>query len=485
MRNKIKEEEWKKERDVKIAYRNKKGDFMHYLIDCNDFEENLNAICEKFKDIMNATGVYFMIYDKKRKPVTPDDDENGHLLDVNVIRYIAFNSDHSFLKDKCLEPETGVTYDLYKPKEETGEQPVVDPVPDDDQPKVTLPVEEKLKEVFIKEVVLEPRVKFFREPRLGCYLAIDINYHSSLTPVSLQTAIDYFNDYEVKKSEQDMRRKEFEMRMEEEKKAKENQTQEEGEGQVDVPVEEKKFEEEPIILQEFEKVEKKLILALDTLGQDRVFDEREEKFIFDAAKLMKKSWEILEKKLLEKDRDLKREMTIIENSWKEMNTAEKLENDESKYIKEYFASEKFIENPITDDKLKAIETDLCKSRFIINSFFEDENLKTLFLSFKDYEFVEHEKIFQQVMYFVRISNLDINEENTNKLNWKKAKKHWNLKIMEKIRDYNPIGPKSAVSQFFMGNRIISALETYDKEGLLKYSVALSRLLELVLLRNIY
>ena len=318
MRNKIKEEEWKKERDVKIAYRNKKGDFMHYLIDCNDFEENLNVICEKFKDIMNATGVYFMIYDKKRKPVTPDDDENGHLLDVNVIRYIAFNSDHSFLKDKCLEPETGVTYDLYKPKEETGEQPVADPVPDDDQPKVTLPVEEKLKEVFIKEVVLEPRVKFFREPRLGCYLAIDINYHSSLTPVSLQTAIDYFNDYEVKKSEQDMRRKEFETRMEEEKKAKENQTQEEGEGQVDVPVEEKKFEEEPIILQEFEKVEKKLILALDTLGQDRVFDEREEKFIFDAAKLMKKSWEILEKKLLEKDRDLKREMTIIEKSWVEI-----------------------------------------------------------------------------------------------------------------------------------------------------------------------
>lgn len=75
-----------------------------------------------------------------------------------------------------MEPETGVAYDVLKKDEEP--QPVaVDP----DEPvveKVVFP-----KKVFIPEVVREKRMIFFREPRLGSWLGVDMTYKSSLTRV--------------------------------------------------------------------------------------------------------------------------------------------------------------------------------------------------------------------------------------------------------------------------------------------------------------
>ena len=43
---------------------------------------------------------------------------DGHLDPSNtkVLRYIAWNEDHKFLDDQCLEPTEGVTFDLITPK---------------------------------------------------------------------------------------------------------------------------------------------------------------------------------------------------------------------------------------------------------------------------------------------------------------------------------------------------------------------------------
>jgi hypothetical protein len=427
-----------------------------------------------------------MIFDRKRKPVTVDDDETAHLVDTNVIRYIAFNKDHEkLLKDKWLEPETGITYKLYEPK--PVDENVVDQqggaIDDGDQPKVEMPKEEVLNKIYIPEVVRQEGMKFFNVPKLGCYLAIDLAYQSSLTTTSLQSAIDLIAEYEIKKAEQDLRRKEFEDKLEEEKqqREKDRDNEEGGENHQDNIQDEpeKKFEEDPIVLPEFDKVEKKIILALDTLGKDRTFTETEERLIDDYAKLLRKSWELLEKRLLLKDRDLKREMLKLEQAWKESYTMEKLESDEARYIKDYFASEIFNENPITDERQKAIETELCKSKFTIQ-LFEDEVMKQLFNSFAQYEFIENERIFQHILYFIGVEAAEIHEENTNKLCWKKAKKYWNDSVLEKLRDYNPYGPKGEVSPYAMCNRILLFLETYDKEVLYKYSVALYKLHEFIL-----
>jgi hypothetical protein len=303
-----------------------------------------------------------------------------------------------------------------------------------------------------------------------------------LTVTSLHNSIDLIGEYEVKKAEQDLRRKEFEERLAEELRQNQVDSEEAEEKKLDFDAEipEKKFEEDPILLEEFGKLDKKIILALDTLGQDRIFDQNEERLIHDFAKLLKKSWEILERKLLLKDRDLRREMLKLDIAWKEHNAPEKLELEEARYIKDYFNSERFAENPITDERLKAIETDYCKSRFIIQQLMEDESLKALFLSFAQYEFVEQERIFQHVLYFIGVEANDIHEENTNKLCWKKAKKFWNDSVLEILRDYSPYGPKEKVSPFSMCNRILLFLENHDKESLYKYSSALARLHEFIL-----
>lgn len=73
---------------------------------------------------------------------------------------------------------------------------------------------------------------------------------------------------------------------------------------------------EEIVLKEFESFEKKYVLCMDNLGEDREYTSEELKFIKDTAVLIKTSWEAQEKKLLLKDRDLRLEMTNIENKYK-------------------------------------------------------------------------------------------------------------------------------------------------------------------------
>ena len=70
-------------------------------------------------------------------------------------------------------------------------------------------------------------MKFFREPRLGCYYAIDIRYQGSMQYSSLLSAIENYKEYKIKKEEQDKRLAEKEE--EEKQKAQEEAAQEKNE----------------------------------------------------------------------------------------------------------------------------------------------------------------------------------------------------------------------------------------------------------------
>ncbi len=76
--------------------------------------------------------------------------------------------------------------------------------------------EEVLKNIIIEEVVNEYKIKFFREPRLGYYFAIDIRYNSSLNYNALKSAIENLEDYKIKKAE--MKKKKKRMEKKEKKK---------------------------------------------------------------------------------------------------------------------------------------------------------------------------------------------------------------------------------------------------------------------------
>ena len=326
---------------------------------CQDFWLGFNHICERLKTLTNATGCYIGIYDQKRRPVKEDDDMDGHLdpSGTKVLRYIAWNDDHAFLDDKCLEPNEGVTFDLITPKPQEANQENKQDKPEEQKSEIKkeeneIKLEDTIKSLLIEDVVNENRIKFFREPRLGCYLALDLTYKTSLSYNSLLSAIQCTKNYQTAKEEQEARKKEWSEKQDEiknqinelkdtklkeeearkiaeenEAKAKlaaanastENDPSKQTEGTVPPPnpqvanysnkrdntqelaenIEnlEKQltpWEEEEVKLQGYDKEDKNIYLCLDTLGQDRIFTEEEIKYIKKVGANIKQSLENIE-----------------------------------------------------------------------------------------------------------------------------------------------------------------------------------------------
>lgn len=377
-----KEEKEKAEQDeIDKKKADEKSEFIDKIKNSKDIEDDLNFYCHELQKFSGATGVYISILDKKRKDVTDDDDENAHLSDQIVIRYVNFCDDHKFLKYKFLENEQGITYDLFKPKEDNPDEPKDENKDAENNPEGTEENEENAKKkekeyipnhLIIDEVVRNPKMKFFREPKLGCYLAIDLTYKSSLSTASLNSSIEVLNEYNTKMADYEVRKKEFYEKLAEENANKEQPDNPEGQPEGENP--EQEFPAENIEIAEFEKTEKKYILSLDTIGQDRIFSDEEKKFIFEVQKTIKENWENLEKNLLLKDRDAKIELTNKEKVYIEGGNIERLEVDEEKFIKEYF-----VENPMNDEREKEIETQFQKGKFILHIMQEDPVLNEMFM----------------------------------------------------------------------------------------------------------
>ena len=50
------------------------------------------------------------------------------------------------------------------------------------------------KHLYIKEVVREPRIHFYRVPRLGCFMAVPLEYESCLSAKALESAVAEFQN---------------------------------------------------------------------------------------------------------------------------------------------------------------------------------------------------------------------------------------------------------------------------------------------------
>ena len=539
-------ENLKKEEKIKSRIKDE-NNLLQEIKDCKDFWLGFNHICERLKKLINATGCYIGIYDLKRRPVMEEDDETGHIDPSNskVLRYIGWNNDHNFLDGKCLEQNQGVTFDLILPQQKNqqpqdGENPPPQN-PQEQKPsegqqenekKEELKPEDTIQTLLIEDVVNENRMNFFREPRLGCYLALDLTYKTSLSYPSLLSAIQCTKNYEEAKAAQEQRKKEWsdqqneiksqinqikeQIAIEEEAKrlaeekaleakaAQEGNAENSGEGgnQSQNNISEDKKEpaqvqsviqaqaqnqsmnkkgeqpsqdqenpieslekqltewtEEPVKLAEYDKEETKIYLCLDTLGQDRVFSKDEIQFIKKTAVTIRESMEKLEQRLLEKDRDIRIKFMELEKNIKsqEKYSDEKSEDLITQTLNQFYASEEYKSKGITEEDEKVFEGDLVKMKYLREAYLFGE-FKEAVETFQEFEFVEFSKAFQNLLYFCRANPLDINEQNTNKLEWKKAKKYWS-NIFSYATNYNPLGPKpEEVKSIYKLNKIKENLE---------------------------
>ena len=525
-KKKLKQIEEEKKEQEKNERKKDENNLIKEIEDCKDFWLGFNHICQRLKELSGATGCYIGIYDLKRKKVEEDDDETGHIDPSNskVLRYIGWNDDHKFLEGQYLEQNQGVTFDLIlpqqKPPQQEGEEqknqekPAVSQTTE--QKKEEISKEPELNNILIKDVVNEPRMKFFLEPRLGCYFSLDLTYKTSLNYNSLLSAIKCTKEYEEAKSAQEKRKKEWSDQQEEikaqinqeiekeeeakrileekEKAAAEAKAAQENE-ENNVSAEEKKeipqvsiqnqsmtkkgeqasmeqenpiealqkqlteWTEEEVKLADYDKDETKIYLCLDTLGQDRVFTKEEMAFIQKIGNTIKNSIEKLEQNLLEKDRDIRIKFLELETKIKsqEKYSDEKGEDLINASISQYYASEEYKSKGITEEDEKVFEGDLVKMRYLKEAYLNGEFREAL-ETFEHFEFVENEKIFQNLLYFCQENPLEINEDKTNKLEWKKAKRYWR-NVFNYAESYNPLGAKpQQVKNIYKLNKIKENLE---------------------------
>ena len=556
-----------KKEEEKNMRKKDENNLIQEIEECKDFWLGFNHICQRLKELSAATGCYIGIYDLKRRKVEEDDDETGHIDPSNskVLRYIGWNNDHNFLDGEYLEQNQGVTFDLIFPQQKNQPQEGENPQANQEKTNIN-PITDKkdetseepaLQTILIEDVVNESRMKFFREPRLGCYLALDLTYKTSLNYNSLLSAIKCTKEYEQAKSEQEKRKKEWSDHQEEikaqinqikeeiareeeakriqEEKAAEARAAQEGTiensgGDADksqnnnVSAEDKKdisqinqvsqiqnqsmnkkdqnqttieqenpiealekqlteWTEEEVKLADYDKEETKIFLCLDTLGQDRVFNKDEMIFIKKIGNTIKNSMEKLEQNLLEKDRDIRIKFLELESKIKSQDkySDEKGEELINVTINQFYASEEYKSKGITEEDEKVFEGDLIKMKYLKENYLNGE-FKEAVETFDNFEFVEYEKVFQNLLYFCRENPLEINEDNTNKLEWKKAKRFWR-NIFYFVQNYNPLGPKpEEVKQIYKLNKIKENLESAigKRDEIKSYSQTLLMFIDLVL-----
>ena len=199
--------------------------------------------------------------------------------------------------DKCLRSDQGLTFDVFKDLEEEKKEEAAEEAEEnaEGQEEKKEAVEEK--EVFprhidVPEVVREPRMHFFRVPRLGSYCAIRLEYQSCLSveafDAGLQDMLSVF-DRQKQRAEDIKAWEENQREMQEEAEAA---------GEAFTP-EQKVFEEIEMAPFKTEKVT--YVVCLNTMGQDRRFTEEERKIALRTIQRFRNSWEAIEGNNLEKD----------------------------------------------------------------------------------------------------------------------------------------------------------------------------------------
>ena len=178
-----------------------------------------------------ATTVYIGKLAKPKKEIDDEADDTAH-VDEEALEQIeiihASPKEFDFLVGKTIKPGEGVTHQLFgtTAEGEGDEQPPQEEGEGEEKPEKS----DEPKHLFVDQVFREKKMKFFKVPSLGSYLAIKLSYHSCMSDVAIKEAIVDKIDVDKRREEQEIARKEYE---EEQEIAKENKDEnaDEGEGE--------------------------------------------------------------------------------------------------------------------------------------------------------------------------------------------------------------------------------------------------------------
>ncbi len=495
---------------------------------------------------LGATGVYIGRLEQTKKEIKEGDNDAAHVDEAGaqIIKYISASKDHRFMVGKSLKMTEGVTPDVFAAVAAEPAQPAAEPVPPAEPKKedpavvpVQPPVDLFKGVIYRPEVTREPRMKFFRVPRLGCYMAVPLVYSSCLFTESFVAALADFAAYREKVKKNEEATKEYQDRLaqakaEKEAEEQENQEQEEGEDnegskKEDENEKEKEMEKgkekekakakekgkldkskekanadktaknsareeqphdeekalEPPKLEEAKEPEYKTkplsyVVCLDTLGQDRGFAEEQKRAVAEMVHKYKLRWEDRERLRLTSDRKLKESEKEKDPEFQEK-VIPGLQEEEDKAVEEQIAAlaeerELGEEEKKAKEKLIRRET---KAKSIATGALKDK-----VLSINGYNVVKLPRIMQTLFYLLSYKCEDLCEPETNKLFWKKAHLLWNEELLAKFQTYTPIGPKQGEYKKYQKiNFLEKNLEGITEEDVRVYSLGLGKLFSCIVL----
>jgi hypothetical protein len=228
------------------------------------------------------------------------------------IQFLYASKDHQFMVDKILKQEQGVTFEALAPDEAPEEgADGGEPAEGEDgevAPKVVEKKEKLPKFKLVEEVVRDQKIHYYMVPRLGSYLAIKLEYESCLFEEAFDSAVVDFAEVQIKRHEQDIKKREWEDHQAELKQEKEDNGEEfHPDVKVWDPIEQKPFKTKKI----------QYVVCLNTLGQDRKFTEEEKLYALRTVQKFRDRWEILERENLQSDVAKKLERAEYEKFYKD------------------------------------------------------------------------------------------------------------------------------------------------------------------------
>lgn len=401
-----------------------------------DIEDFLPQIIQYLKTRTFAAAGYIGLQEKIKRQITPMDDEKAHIDEDSpfVIRYIAASEGSCFMLNQILKEEEGqATWSLWKEDEEE--------VPDEELEENTKINKPKVKIISVDDVVSDIRVKFFDVPKLGAYFAVPLNYKSCLTDSSFDAGVDDAVECRKLRAQQ------------EDEKLK-------GEGLDDEPKVFEEIKENP-----FRTNEVRMVIALDTLGQDKVFNEDQKNYVVDWVLFLQEAFERTQNECLRKDID--KYVKIRDKDQQRLQDKQVEWADEEKNAVEDFLKPLPATAP---EDLKQLESqkalfELYKKRLLgeIPEIFE----------FVDFKVVKFLRVIQIALYLSGVLREDIVEPGTNMAHWKITKKFLNSNFQSFFENAKPFGPNPIKPQAYAGTLKLEAdLKRVSVEEVQNYSVSL-------------
>ena len=236
----------------------------------DDLSDNLQELADYLLEFTHATGVYIGRLVTPKKEIGEEDDDAAH-LNGEAPKQVEFlksaGEGQQFMVGQTLLADEGVTHSVFAPKPEPGEGGEEAPAEGAEEAAPKQEGEPLPDHCYVAEVVREPKVKFYRVPKLGSLLSIRMNYKACLEEEALAEAVTDYLDCEKRREVVESEKREWELEVEREREQKEK------DGINDWQPEPREFED--VKEAPYKSIEENYVVCIDTMGQDRELTEEE------------------------------------------------------------------------------------------------------------------------------------------------------------------------------------------------------------------